>query len=279
MQRICRPLDRLRRCSPTARAVWPPMPASISSNTSRALSAASAAGSPWATLISASMTRESSPPEATSRSGAGGLPGLAAIRISIASAPRGPHPPDARRELDLKVGIGHGQLGQSRPHRRGQRRRGLATLDADLRPPGDRVRRARRPAPARRARAPRRRARARRAEPGSARHRRGQRRYRPRACAAGAPAPPAVPRPLPRAGRRRPARRARRGSRAARPRGRRPRSAARCSRWARPAKRGSISPARSSSWAAIASSSATPTPFSGEIASAPATAAPCRVSR
>src|SRR3954468_5516027 len=62
------------------------MPASTSSNTSVAAPASSA------TLISASITRESSPPEAVSRSGPAGTPGLGAIRKSTSSPPVGPYP-------------------------------------------------------------------------------------------------------------------------------------------------------------------------------------------
>src|SRR5262249_10190087 len=47
---------------------------------------------PCATLSSASITRESSPPEAISRSGPAGIPGFGAISNSTVSAPRGPHP-------------------------------------------------------------------------------------------------------------------------------------------------------------------------------------------
>src|SRR5258705_536871 len=63
------------------------MPASISSNTR------SPGPSPprsAATPVSASITRESSPPEAMSRSGPSGTPGLGAMRNSIASSPAGP---------------------------------------------------------------------------------------------------------------------------------------------------------------------------------------------
>ena len=84
MHRIWRPSARARSCEPTARAVCPPMPASTSSNTSVA-SAPS-----WATPMSASMTRESSPPEAISRSGPAGTPALGAMRNSTESAPAGP---------------------------------------------------------------------------------------------------------------------------------------------------------------------------------------------
>ena len=47
---------------------------------------------PWATLSSASMTRESSPPEAISRSGPAGKPGVGGDQQLDASAPRGPQP-------------------------------------------------------------------------------------------------------------------------------------------------------------------------------------------
>ena len=62
----------------------PPMPASTSSKTSVAGPASAA------TPISASITRESSPPEAISRSGPAGTPGLGAIRNSTSSAPGRP---------------------------------------------------------------------------------------------------------------------------------------------------------------------------------------------
>src|SRR6201999_2347112 len=42
--------------------------------------------------LSASMTRESSPPEAASRSGAGSIPGLGATRSSTVSRPEAPCP-------------------------------------------------------------------------------------------------------------------------------------------------------------------------------------------
>ena len=61
------------------------MPASTSSKTSVA-----SAREALATLITASMTRESSPPEAISRSGPAGTPGLGAIMNSTESPPEGP---------------------------------------------------------------------------------------------------------------------------------------------------------------------------------------------
>ena len=62
----------------------PPIPASTSSKTSVASLPSFAAPS------SASITRESSPPEAISRTGPAGTPGFGAIRNSTASAPAGP---------------------------------------------------------------------------------------------------------------------------------------------------------------------------------------------
>ena len=105
MHRTWRPSASARSRSPTARAVWPPMPASTSSNTS-------VGGPPvLATAISASITRESSPPDAVSRSGAAGTPGLGAIRNSTCSAPV---PANSSRSLqdDLERRVLHGQLGQ-----------------------------------------------------------------------------------------------------------------------------------------------------------------------
>src|ERR687886_189878 len=67
MHSTWRPSLSRRSRSPTARAVWPPTPASTSSNTSVVSPPA------LATLISASITRESSPPEAISRSGPGAV--------------------------------------------------------------------------------------------------------------------------------------------------------------------------------------------------------------
>ena len=71
MQMTCRSPRSLSR-SPTVRAVLPPIPASISSKTR--VPAPAAAPSP----VRASITRESSPPEAASRSGAASIPGLGA---------------------------------------------------------------------------------------------------------------------------------------------------------------------------------------------------------
>ena len=92
MHRTCRPSPSARSRSPTARAVWPPTPASTSSNTSVRDSPAPA------TVMSASMTRESSPPDAASRMGAAGTPGLGASRNSTRSLPVG---------ADLLPGLQH----------------------------------------------------------------------------------------------------------------------------------------------------------------------------
>ncbi len=72
---------RARR-SPTASAVAPPMPLSTSSNTRHGVEPF------WAsTTLSASISRASSPPEATRASGPGSWPGLVAISKAIRSAP------------------------------------------------------------------------------------------------------------------------------------------------------------------------------------------------
>ena len=65
------------------RAVRPPMPMSTSSKTSVGTRSASASA-----VLSASITRESSPPEATRASGRGSTPGLAESRNSARSTPR-----------------------------------------------------------------------------------------------------------------------------------------------------------------------------------------------
>ena len=144
MHSTWRPSASARSRSPTARAVWPPTPASTSSNTS-------VGGPPvLATDISASITRESSPPDAESRTGAAGTPGLGAIRNSTCSAP-GRRELLALAQLDLERGVLHRQLGQLGEHALRQRRRRLA---ARLRergrervPPPSRPRAARRSAP------------------------------------------------------------------------------------------------------------------------------------
>ena len=86
MQITWRPRRAARSRSPTARAVLPPMPASISSKTSVVPRRR------CARPVSASITRESSPPEAASRSGETGIPGFVATRNSTVSAPFAPKP-------------------------------------------------------------------------------------------------------------------------------------------------------------------------------------------
>ena len=87
--------------------------------------AALLASTPCATLSSASITRESSPPEATSRSGPDGQPGVgrdqeldrvtAARAVATVTLPHG----------DLEPRIGHRELVQALEHRRRQPRRRL----------------------------------------------------------------------------------------------------------------------------------------------------------
>ena len=95
------------------------MPASTSSNTSVRDSPAPA------TVISASITRDSSPPEAVSRSGAAGTPGLGAIRNSTRSAPVG-RDLLPRLERDLERGALHRQRRQLLADPLGELRRRLA---------------------------------------------------------------------------------------------------------------------------------------------------------
>ena len=75
-----RPASR-RSVSPTACAVWPPMPASISSNT---------IVSPPPTAAIASAMRESSPPDAVSATGPNGRPAFGRTEKTASSAPDGP---------------------------------------------------------------------------------------------------------------------------------------------------------------------------------------------
>ena len=84
MQTTWRPSPRARSRSPTRRATLPPTPASISSKTSVSTSPAGPLPD------SASITRESSPPEAASPSGAIGIPGFVATRSSTVSRPEDP---------------------------------------------------------------------------------------------------------------------------------------------------------------------------------------------
>ena len=84
-------------------------------------------------LISASITRDSSPPEATSRSGPGATPGFGPIRNSTASPPAGPSAPalvpGARAILDhdLERRLRHRQVAQLGAHRLRERPAALAT--------------------------------------------------------------------------------------------------------------------------------------------------------
>ncbi len=78
------------------------------------------------------MTRESSPPEAVSRSGPGGIPAFGLIISSTVSAPRGPTPLGPLADRDLEPGVRHGQLAQPRPDLRRQARGGLAPRGTEL---------------------------------------------------------------------------------------------------------------------------------------------------
>jgi hypothetical protein len=107
------PVASARSCSPTARAVWPPMPASISSKTSVVVLAP-------ATPCSASITRDSSPPEAISRTGPRARRGSVAMRNSTASAPPGP---GSRADSSTSNSRLHRQLRRA-AHDRGRERGG-----------------------------------------------------------------------------------------------------------------------------------------------------------
>src|SRR5258705_6320841 len=108
MQITCRPPPSSRNLSPTSRAVLPPTPASISSK--QRVESLPAAPRP----LSASITRESSPPEAASRSGAASIPGLGATRSSIVSRPLAPKPSAWGLEHHLERCPGHRELLQLR---------------------------------------------------------------------------------------------------------------------------------------------------------------------
>ena len=105
MQITWRPSPSARSRSPTMRAVLPPTPASISSKTSVA-PPAPACWSPQR----ASITRESSPPEAASRSGAASIPGFGAILSSTDSRAAGAEAVGVGLEHDLQRGARHRQL-------------------------------------------------------------------------------------------------------------------------------------------------------------------------
>ena len=191
-----RPARRSR--SPTARAVLPPIPASISSKTS--VRSPRRGPSP----VSASMIRDSSPPDAASRSGDVGIPGLVATSSSTVSAPLGAEAVGVRLEHHLEPRALHRQLGElgRRPARRARRglraRRGSAPRRARARCAVGRGE----PALELARRAPRR-SRAARSRPGSARRGRAPPRSSRRAFASAGRARRAAPRP-PRGARARP---------------------------------------------------------------------------
>ena len=76
--------------------------------------------------LSASMIRESSPPEAASLSGEVGIPGLVATSSSTVSAPFGPEAVGMRLERDLEPRAVHRQLGELGGDPLAERRRRLA---------------------------------------------------------------------------------------------------------------------------------------------------------
>ena len=179
----------------------------------------------------ASMTRESSPPDAISRSGPAGTPALGAMTNSTASVPVGPGSRSASSIANVAPSMARSARratdgGRQARRLRGARlvqRGGQARVLGPRRPPAPRWPRPARPPPLRAPRGAAGRPRRGRARPRSSR----------RACAAGGPGPPGAPR-RPRAPRAPP--RGPRRSGAARRRGRRPRWPARAS--ARPARRG-----------------------------------------
>ena len=82
-------------------------------------------GCPGRGRTSASITRESSPPEAVSPSGASGIPGLVATRSSIVSAPVGPKPSGAGTSATSSRRPVHRQLAELGGDRALEPRRGL----------------------------------------------------------------------------------------------------------------------------------------------------------
>src|SRR5262249_42624231 len=112
MQITWRSPPRWRSRPPTARAVLPPIPASISSKAR----VRSPRGCPR--LVSASMILESSPPDAASRRGDGGIPGLGANPRPDRLGPTGAEPARMRVGHPLQRGILHregSQLGACPP--------------------------------------------------------------------------------------------------------------------------------------------------------------------
>ena len=126
MQSTWRSSPSARSRSPTARAVLPPTPASISSKTSVP------APAPPPKPLSASITRESSPPEAASRSGAGSQ---ARVRRQPQLDRLGAVEAEAvwvGLQHDLESRPGHRQSLQLLGHLALQRRRGFRPAVAEL---------------------------------------------------------------------------------------------------------------------------------------------------
>ena len=127
-----------RSCSPTARAVRPPMPASTSSNTSVG---ARRGRAPRART--ASTTRESSPPDAVVASGAAASAGVRLQeQLDVVGAAR---PRLAVRDADLELRVLHPEVGEVRLDRSRERLRRRGSELAKRRHGGARARRRRSP--------------------------------------------------------------------------------------------------------------------------------------
>ncbi len=104
MQTTWRPAPSAFSRSPTTRAVLPPIPASISSKTRVPALAA------WPRPLNASITRESSPPEAASRSGAASMPGFGSDPQLDGLTAAGPVAVGMGLQHDLERGAAHREL-------------------------------------------------------------------------------------------------------------------------------------------------------------------------
>ena len=98
-QRTCRVRATWRSFLPTVSAVLPPMPTSTSSKISTGTASVAAS-----TTLSASIVRESSPPEAMRASGRTSSPELPENRNSAWSTPFGPEPPRLRADREISRG-------------------------------------------------------------------------------------------------------------------------------------------------------------------------------
>ena len=144
MHSTCLRSPSSRSRAPTARAVWPPMP-----RRPRRTRASPRPRTPPATLMIASITRESSPPEAISRSGPAGTPGFGAIMNSTGRRPRARL---ALAEHHLEARVAHRQRRQLLAH--GRRETPAALARALRNAPACRARARPAPRPAAPSRAP-----------------------------------------------------------------------------------------------------------------------------